>query len=83
LVVDKELIVDKVVLINKESYRERTVTPCKESLPTSCGPHRKRFLEVQSEIHMYMVIDKNTLFQEEGPSVKHNLISVGDCADTP
>jgi hypothetical protein len=23
-----------------------TETPCKESLPTSCGPYRKRFLEV-------------------------------------
>jgi hypothetical protein len=37
--------------IGKATGRERTVAPCKESLPTSCGPHRKRFLEVQTEKH--------------------------------
>jgi hypothetical protein len=26
--------------------KERTVTVCRESLPTSRGPHRNRFLEV-------------------------------------
>ena len=31
--------------IGKVTGKERTVAPCKESLPTSCGPHRKRFLE--------------------------------------
>jgi hypothetical protein len=30
--------------------KERTVATCKESLPTSCGPHRNRFLEMQAEI---------------------------------
>ena len=30
--------------------KERTVAEYKESLPTSCGPHRNRFLEVQAEI---------------------------------
>jgi hypothetical protein len=39
--------------IGKSSGKERTVSPCKESLPTSCGPHRKRFLEVQAEIHTW------------------------------
>ena len=38
--------------IGKATGKERTVTPCKESLPTSRGPHRKRFLEVQSEIRV-------------------------------
>ncbi len=36
--------------IGKTTGKERTVAPCKESLPTSRGPHRKRFLEVQEEI---------------------------------
>jgi hypothetical protein len=36
--------------IGKATGKERTVAPCKESLPTSCGPHRKRFLEVEAEI---------------------------------
>ena len=36
--------------IGKATGKERTVAPCKESLPTSRGPHRKRFLEVQAEI---------------------------------
>jgi hypothetical protein len=33
--------------------KERTVATCKESLPTSCGPHRNRFLEVRAEIRAY------------------------------
>jgi hypothetical protein len=69
--------------IGKETVKERTVTPCKESLPTSCGPHRKRFLEVQTEIHTHMTNDKNTLLQEETASAKHKLMSVPGCADTP
>jgi hypothetical protein len=40
--------------IVKATGKERTVTPYKESL-TLCGPHRKRFLEVQTEIHTHMV----------------------------
>jgi hypothetical protein len=32
--------------IGKTTGKERTVTLCKKSLPTSCGPHRNRFLEV-------------------------------------
>ena len=47
--------------------KERTVAACKESLPTSRGPHRNRFLEVQAEIRAHM--DSDT--------------SVGGCADTP
>jgi hypothetical protein len=69
--------------IGKTTGKERTVTPCKESLPTSLGPHRKRFLEVQTEINVCMVSDKNTLFQEATVSAKRNLILVGGCADTP
>ncbi len=69
--------------IGKATGKERTVTPYKESLPTSCGPHRKRFLEVQTEIRSHMVSDKNTLFQEEAVSAKRKLMSVGGCADTP
>ena len=30
--------------------KERTIAACKESLPTSRGPHRNRFLEVQADI---------------------------------
>ncbi len=63
--------------IGKSTDRERTVAPCKESLPTSCGPHRKRFLEVQTEIRAHMVRDKNTFLQEEAASAQRNLISVG------
>jgi hypothetical protein len=38
--------------IGKETIsKERTVPVYKESLPTSRGPHRNRFLEVQAEIH--------------------------------
>ncbi len=36
--------------IGKATGKERTVATCKESLPTSSSPHRKRFLEVQAEI---------------------------------
>ena len=38
--------------------KERNVAVCKESLPTSCGPHRHCFLEVQSEVHSHMTSDK-------------------------
>ena len=69
--------------IGKATGKERTVTPCKDSLPTSCGPHRKRFLEVQTEIHTHMTSDKNTLLQEEAASAKRKLMSVGGCVDTP
>ena len=69
--------------IGKETDKERTVSPYKESLPTSCCPHRNRFLEVQTEIHTYMTIDKKTLLQEATASAKRNLMSVGDHADTP
>jgi len=69
--------------IGKATGRERTVAPCKESLPTSRGPHRKRFLEVQAEIRAHMASDKNTLLQEAAASAKRKLISVGGCADTP
>ena len=62
--------------------KERTVAECKESLPTSRGPHRNLFLEVQAEIRDHMVSDKKTLFTEAA-SAKRNLISVGGCADTP
>ena len=63
--------------------KERTVAACKESLPTSRGPHRNRFLEVQAEIRANMVSDKKILLAEENASAKRNLISVGGCADTP
>ncbi len=63
--------------------RERTVAACKESLPTSRGPHRNRFLEVQAEIRANMVSDKKTLLPEANASAKRNLIPVGGCADTP
>ncbi len=69
--------------IGKETVKERTVTPCKESLPTSRGPHRKRFLEVQPEIRARMTNDRKTLLAEEHPSAKRNLSLVGGCADTP
>ena len=35
--------------------KERTVAACKESLPTSRGPHRNRFLEVQAKTHSSIV----------------------------
>ncbi len=63
--------------------KERTVAACKESLPTSCGPHRNRFLEVQEEIRTHMVRDKKNLLGEANASAKRNLMSVGGCADTP
>jgi hypothetical protein len=69
--------------IGKSTGKERTVTPCTESLPTSRGPHRKRFLKVQAEILGHMTSDKNTLLQEEDASAKRKLMSVGGCADTP
>jgi hypothetical protein len=53
-----------------------------ESLPTSRGPHRNRFLEVQAEIRARMASDKKTLLTEANASAKRNLISVGGCADT-
>jgi hypothetical protein len=62
--------------------KERTAAPCKESLPTSRGPHRNRFLEVQAEIRARMTSDKKTLLVEANASAKRNLISVGGCADT-
>ena len=63
--------------------KERTVAVCKESLPTSSGPHRNRFLEVQAEIRDRMVSDKKTLLPEVVVSAKRNLLIVGGCADTP
>jgi hypothetical protein len=42
----------------KNNCKERTVSPYKESLSTSCGPHKKRFLEVQTEIRACMTSDK-------------------------
>ena len=69
--------------IGKETDKERTVAPCKESLPTSRGPHRKRFLEVQTEIRTHMTSDRQTLLTEAHESAKRNLMSVGGCADTP
>ena len=63
--------------------KERTVAACKESLPTSRGPHRNRFLEVQAEIRSRMASDRNTLLAEANASAKRNLMSVGVCADTP
>ena len=63
--------------------KERTVAACKESLPTSRGPHRNRFLEVQAEIRAHMASDKKTLLAEANASAKRNLMSVGGCADTP
>jgi hypothetical protein len=67
----------------KATGKERTVSLCKESLPTSCGPHRKRFLEVLAEIHVHMTFDKNSFLQEEAASAKHKLMSVGGYTDTP
>ena len=69
--------------IGKATDRERTVTPCKESLSTSRGPHRKRPLEVQSEIRSHMSSDRQTLLTEAHASAKRNLSLVGGCADTP
>jgi hypothetical protein len=69
--------------IGKTIGKERTDSPCKESLPTSCGPHRKRFLEVKTEIRSHMTSDKKTLLQEEAASTKRNLMSVGGHTDTP
>ena len=69
--------------IGKSTGKERTVAPCKESLPTSCGPHRIRFLQVQTEIRVRMASDQNTLLAAAAASSKRNLMSVGGCADTP
>jgi hypothetical protein len=63
--------------------KERTVPVYKESLPTSRGPHRNRFLEVQAEIRSRMAIGKKTLLTVVNTSAKRNLLSVGGCADTP
>jgi hypothetical protein len=68
--------------IGNTTGKERTVTPCKESLPTSRGPHRKRFLEVQVEIRAHMTSDRQTLLAEANASAKRNLMSVGGCPDT-
>jgi hypothetical protein len=70
--------------------KERTVAACKESLPTSCGPHRNRFLEVQAETKKRrldekedpslamrwprIASDKKTLLAEANASTKRNLI---------
>ncbi len=69
--------------IGKATGKERTVTPCKESLPTSRGPHRQCFLEVQAEIRTHMVSDKKTWLEEAHASAKRNLSLVGGCADNP
>ena len=50
--------------------KERTVVVCKESLPTSCGPHRNRFLEVQAEIRARMSSDKKTWLADANASAK-------------
>ena len=50
--------------------KERTVAACKESPPTSRGPHRNRFLEVQAEIRARMASDKKTLLAEANASAK-------------
>ena len=53
----KDLVYKDLLTINVECHmdpnigkttigKERTVAESKESLPTSCGPHRNRFLEV-------------------------------------
>ena len=62
--------------------KERTVSSCKESLPTSCGPHWNRFLEVQSEIHTCLVSDKKTFLAETDVSAERNLLLVGGCENT-
>jgi len=69
--------------IGKATGKERTVAPCKESLPTSRGPHRNRFSEVQTEIRTRVASDKKTLFAKAHASAKRNLLLVGGCADTP
>ena len=69
--------------IGKATGKERTVAPCKESPPTSRGPHRKRFLEVQAEIRAHMTSDRQTLLTEANASAKRSLMSVGGCGDTP
>ena len=69
--------------IEKTTGKERTVAPCKESLPTSCGPHRNRFLEVQTEMSVLRTRDKKILLTHAGASTKRNLLLVGGCADTP
>ena len=51
-------------------------------LPTSCGPHRNRFLEVQTEIRDRMTSDKRTLLTEATASGNWNLLFVGGCTDT-
>ena len=68
--------------IGKATGKERTVSPCKESLPTSCGPHRKMFLGSAGRNPGHMTSDRQTLFPEANASAKHNLMSVGGCADT-
>jgi hypothetical protein len=68
--------------IGKATGKERTVAPCKESLPTSRGPHTKSFLEVQGEIWAHMTSDRQTLLTQTNTSAKRNLMSVGVCTDT-
>ena len=66
--------------IGKTTVKKRTIKPCKESLPTSSGPHRNRFLEAKTEIRDHMTRDKKTLIQEVDTS--RNLMSVGGHPDT-
>ena len=51
--------------IGKAIGKERTVAECKESLPTSRGPHRNRFLEVQGEIRAHDQRQKNFACRSE------------------
>ena len=63
--------------IGKVTVKERTVTPYKESLPTSCRPHRQCFLEVQTEIRAHMTSDKKTLLGGVTVSGNRKVMSVG------
>jgi hypothetical protein len=69
--------------IGKATGKERTVAPCKESLPTSRGPLRNRFLEVQTEMRVRRASDKKILLADAAASTKRNLLLVGSCADAP
>jgi hypothetical protein len=69
--------------IGKATGKERTVTPCKESLPTSRGSHRQCFLEVQGEIRTHMTSDKKTYLEATDASARCKLMSVGGHTDTP
>ena len=63
--------------IGKVTGKERTVSPYKESLPTSCRPHRQCFLEVQTEIRAHMTSDKKTLLGGVTVSGNRKVMSVG------